>query len=79
MSRVKIELNRSGVGQLLKSQEVKSFIKDEADRRAAGLGKGYATDSKTLQTRAVSSIYTESYEAMKDNAENNSLLKAVSS
>lgn len=78
MSKVKIELNYAGVGALLKSEEVKTFIKDIADQRAAQLGEGYATDTHQAGTRVVASIYTETAEAAKDNLENNSLLRAVS-
>lgn len=78
MSKVKIELNYAGVGQLLKSDEIREFIKTEADRRASALGAGYATDSHMAGTRVISSIFTETAAAAKDNTENNSLLKAVS-
>ena len=78
MSKVRIELNRAGVGALLKSDEVKNFIKSEADRRAQGLGDGYATDTHVAGTRVLASIFTETREAAEENMENNTLLKAVS-
>lgn len=78
MSKVRIELNRAGVGQLLKSDEVKNFISAEAERRAQGLGDGYGTDTYKAGTRVIASIFTESPEAAKENMENNTLLKAVS-
>lgn len=77
MSKVKCVVDTKAVGDLLRSAEMAACIKAEADSRAAGLGAGYAADSKVLKTRAVSSIYTETAEAAADNSRNNSLLKAV--
>lgn len=77
MSKVKCVVDRKAVGELLRSEEMAACIKAEADSRAAGLGDGYATDSKVLGTRVVSSIYTLTFEAAADNSRNNSLLKAV--
>ena len=45
---------------------------------AARAGDGYATDVYQAGTRVIASVYTETEEAMKDNLENNTLLKAVS-
>ena len=78
LSNVRIELNYAGVGQLLKSGEVESFIKNIADSKASALGAGYASDSYKAGTRVVASVYTDSIEAAKDNLKNNTLLKAVS-
>ncbi len=78
MSKLKIELNYAGVGQLLRSEEIKAFLKEQAVSRAESLGEGYATDTYQAGTRVIASIFTESAEAAKDNMENNSLLKAVS-
>lgn len=78
MSNVRIELNYAGVGQLLKSGEVESFIKNIADSKASALGAGYASDSYKAGTRVVASVYTDSIEAAKENMKNNTLLKAVS-
>ena len=77
MSKVKCVVDTKAVGALLRSPEMAACVKAEADKRAAGLGAGYATDSKVLKTRVVSSIYTETAEAAVDNNRNNSLLKAV--
>ena len=45
---------------------------------AARAGDGYATDVYQAGSRVIASVYTETEEAMKDNLENNTLLKAVS-
>lgn len=78
MSKLKIELNYAGVGELLKSQEISDALKETAERVAARAGGGYATDTYQAGTRVIASVYTETEEAMKDNLENNTLLKAVS-
>ena len=78
MSKVKVEINYAGVGALLKSDEVRSFIGAEAERRAQSLGDGYGTDTYMAGSRVIASIYTETAEAAQENMENNTLLKAVS-
>ena len=78
MSNYRIELNYAGVGELLKSQEIADTVKEVAEQVAARAGDGYATDVYQAGTRVIASVYTETEEAMKDNLENNTLLKAVS-
>lgn len=74
-----MELNYSGVGEILRSSGVESFLKSEAGKRANSLGAGYGTSTYHAGTRVIASIATLSDEAAKDNLRNNSLLKAVSS
>lgn len=77
MSKVKIKLNDAGFVELLKSQEIADAVKEVAEQVAARAGDGYATDVYQAETRVIASVYTETKEAMKDNLENNTLLKAV--
>ena len=77
MSSVKVKLSYEGLGSILRSQEMAALVKSEADRRAASLGDGYATDSKSMGTRQIASIFTQTGEAARDNMKNNTLLKAV--
>ena len=77
MSKVKIELNDAGFIELLKSQDIANAVKEVAEQVAARAGDGYATDVYQAGTRVIASVYTETKEAMKDNLENNTLLKAV--
>ena len=79
MSKIRVELSYEGIGSILRSEEMAACVKAEADKRAAGLGAGYAADIKHMGTRVISSVYTETAEAAADNLKNNSLLKAVSS
>ena len=77
MSKVKIKLNDAGFVELLKSQEIANAVKEVADQVAARAGDEYATDVYLAGTRVIASVYTDTKKAMKDNLENNTLLKAV--
>lgn len=79
MSKIKVELNYAGVGEILRSPGVASFLSAEATKRAHSLGSGYGTSTYYAGTRVIASIATLSDKAARDNLENNSLLKAVSS
>lgn len=79
MSKVRIEVNYAGVGALLHSEEVAALVGKEASTRAAALGSGYASDIHQAGTRVIASVYTETPEAARDNMQNDSLLRAVSS
>lgn len=77
MNKNRFELNRSGVGQLLKSPEMMSILEEKATEIRQTAGDGYAQDTYVGKTRANASVYADSYEARKDNFKNNTLLKAV--
>lgn len=79
MANVRIKLNYSGVGQLLKSSELKALLKAQAEEIAGRCGAGYASDTKMMGTRVIASAYTDTVEAMRDNLENNTLQKALDS
>lgn len=73
-----VELNSSGVRDLLKSPEMEAYLKRIADDMKHDCGSGYETDTKQMGTRVIASVYTDTYEAMKRNYETNELLKAAS-
>ena len=77
MGKVKVELNNKGIHELLKSQEVEDACQAEAQKIAARCGSGYATDTKDMPTRQIASVFTTTKEALKDNYDNNTLLKAM--
>ncbi|WP_294542163.1 hypothetical protein [uncultured Gemmiger sp.] len=77
MAKVKVVLNRSGVRALLKSEEMKTACAEEALAIRARCGTGYATDTYTGKTRVNAMVWTDTAEAKRDNAENNTLLKAL--
>lgn len=79
MSKVKVELNQTGVRELLQSSEVMSVVKSEAEQRAALVGAGYEVSTFVGRTRVNASyISAVSDEAQQDNLENNTLLRAIS-
>lgn len=78
MSKTRVELSYSGIGEILRSEEMAACVRGEAGRIFAALGDGYASDTYHAGTRVIASVFTETKDAAKDNSENNSLLKAVS-
>ena len=75
--KVKIELNHEGVRQLLKSQEMASYLEEIATAKAKALGKGYGTDVYYGRNRVNVSVCTTNEKAYQDNLENNTLLKGI--
>ena len=76
MSKVKFELNRSGVKELLRSQGALNVCKGYADAACGRAGDGYEVTTYIGKTRANASVHAATYEAQRDNYENNTLLKA---
>lgn len=75
MSKVKFELNRAGVRELMQSDEAVNVCKQYADAMQARAGEGYEVSTYIGKTRANASVYAATEEARKDNLENNTLLK----
>lgn len=79
MSKTKIVLNSTGVRALLKSNEIANVCDEIASNVLARCGDGYERDSYIGKNRVNAMVYASTYQAKKDNLENNTLLKAVSS
>ena len=81
MSKVKIELNREGVKELMQSDEIAEVCYSQASKvqsMASGMsGADYGLRKTKMKTRAAVNIYPNSKEAAKDNYENNTLLKCI--
>lgn len=75
--KVKIILNRSGVRELLRSDEAKEVCKSYADKAVSKLGSGYEVSTYTGKNRVNASVKAESVKAKQENAKTNSILKAV--
>lgn len=75
----KIELNRAGVAELMKSSEMLGLCESLARKAAGSLGEGYEVSTYVGRTRANASIVATTREAIKDNLENNSVLKVIGS
>ena len=82
-AKVRIELNHEGIGGLLKSAPVGRECEKAADRLAQAAGPGFrATKAKELGFgggRVGAGVFTATDAARKKNAEEDTLLKAVSS
>lgn len=76
-SSMEIKLNYSGVGELLRSSEMAAVLSEQAEKIRSRCGDGYSTDTYGAGTRVVASVYTETTEAMQNELENNTLLRAI--
>ena len=76
-AKFRIELNSEGVKELLRSPEMAAICKEHARTIANRAGSGYGVSTYTGVTRVNASVITETMEAVRDNAKNNTLLKAV--
>lgn len=77
MANVKVELNREGVRELLKSQEMMDICREYADAALGRLGGGYEVDTHTGKNRVNAEVKAVTYSAKKENHRNNTILKAV--
>lgn len=77
MSKFNFKLNRSGVAELMKSQEMQNILSSHAKTIKNRAGDGYVQDIYVGKNRANAMVKAESFKARKDNSENNTLLKAV--
>lgn len=77
MAKVKIELNSSGIRQLLRSEEMGQMLKQQAEQVRARCGSGYSTDLYQASSRVIAGLFAETAEAAKQNSRENTLLKAL--
>lgn len=74
---VKVVLNRSGVRALLRGVEVQAELKRRADRIAAAAGEGHIVDPHLGPNRARVAIVTDTFEAMRSEATDRTLTRAL--
>lgn len=77
MAKVKFQLNRNGVRELLKSSEMQSICLDYANSALGRLGPGYEVSSHSGRNRVNAEVKAETFAAKRDNLKNNTILKAV--
>lgn len=77
MSKIKFELDRAGVGELLKSNEMMQLCAEEAITVKGKVGDGYKVTAYRGKTRVNASVHAETAKAKKECYEENTLLKAV--
>lgn len=73
----RFELNTEGVKSLLQSPEMMEICKKYANNAQARLGDGYEVSTHTGKTRVNAQVAAVTYKARKDNAKNNTILKAI--
>lgn len=74
---VKIELNSDGVKELLKSDAIRTELERRANEALSRLGAGYSTNTHMGPNRVNVEVTADTYQAKQENAQNNTILKAV--
>ena len=80
MSKVKFELNKAGVRELLKSTEAQGICMQYANatlNRASVSSDGYVVETRNYPERSGAAVRSDTYEARRDNYDNNTLLKSL--
>lgn len=75
--KVKIELNRSGVRELLRSGEMASICEGYAKQALASLGEGYEVSTHTGANRVNAEVAAVTYKARLENSKSNTILRAI--
>lgn len=74
---VKLVLNKRGVRQLLRSEDMMGVCEKLANEALEQLGKGYSVNKKVGKNRVNVEITADSYEAKLRNNKDNTILKAL--
>ena len=77
MDKFKFKLNRKGVRQLLRSEEMMRIVQGHAYATQSKLGAGYVVTYRTGKNRVNASVAAMSPEARQENLEHNTILKAL--
>ena len=80
MSNVTFKLEVSGLNKLMKSSNMQEILNNAGERVAAAAGRGqYGHRTHKATYTAIENVYVADREAAEDNADNNTLLKALGS
>lgn len=74
---VRIVLNRKGVRDLLRSNEVRRDLERRAQRIATTAGPGYEVDVTVGRNRVRASVRTDTFDAMHSEATDRTLTRAL--
>lgn len=77
MSKMKFELNSSGVSELLRSAEMQNLLREKGKEVAERAGDGFELTVSPGQKRANAKISTTDIKSMARNKKHNILLKAM--
>ena len=77
MANLKVVLNHEGIRNMLRSSEAREICEKYAKDAQSRLGDEYVVSSYTGKERVNASVLAKSLKAKRDNAENNTILKAM--
>lgn len=77
MAKVRFELNREGVRELLRSKEMMDVCQEYANNALGKLGDGYEVTTHTGSNRVNAEVAAVTYAAKKENLSDNTIIKAV--
>ena len=77
MAKIKVELNRKGVRELLKSAEAAAACDAKAQQIANALGDDYSVERRSYPERTGAAVVASTPKAIKDELENKTLLRAL--
>ncbi|MBQ1575188.1 MAG: hypothetical protein IIZ78_28995 [Clostridiales bacterium] len=77
MANFDFELNREGVRELLRSDEMMDVCSEYASASLSRLGTGYTMDTHRGKNRVNAQVTAETWEARHENAKSNSILKSL--
>ena len=77
MAKNTFKLNYKGIGELLKSEAMQTVLSEYATNIKNRCGDGYEQDIYVGKNRANAMVSATTFQAKKDNLDNNTLLKAV--
>ena len=77
MSKFRFVLNKDGVSELMKSQEMQAILETAGSQKASQAGLGYESEVHVFKKRAVAHVFPGDAESAHDNYENNTLVKVI--
>ena len=77
MAKVRFELNREGVRELLRSKEMMDVCQEYANNALGKLGDGYEVTTHTGTNRVNAQVAAVTYAAKKENLSDTTIIKAV--
>jgi len=75
--KLKVVLNRRGVRELLRSQEMMNVCTHYAFAAQSRLGEGYKVNYRTGKNRVNAEILAATPQTIQENSDNNTILKAL--
>lgn len=74
---IKFKLNRQGIRELLKSNEMEAVLREKARKVRDRAGDGFEDDIYSGRNRANAMVKASTYQANRRNREENTLLRAL--